>query len=735
MPSSILARRGVHVEPDGSIVLDRSHIAPAQAVRPESGRADHIRYPVANRSLTAAFENPARIAAYSAFGVGPILEPDAWRTSLTVDGRPLVGYPPLTRVRGRLMMEAWQEPAWQLTVSSFCEGENNVVYQVYTLTSRDGQAHTLETVVRAGLLAGEDQTSYALHFDERSGAIVAGLGETVLHGEPKLTLPARAALIGADRSPVEWGVSDRWAYLTYRLETPQGGEQALGLVVTGGWGRSEHEVLFQEATTGWRQALQAAQNQGDWLATRLEVADPELHALYTGGLSCALAAYHEDEAHPPTMGPAFHGLTAAAAGEGSAVTRPGDAYWCAQALLPFRPEWVREEILTLARAVDEEGRVPLAVPAWPGIEPAEWERDACDAPSYFALLVHDYLCWTDDCPLLDVQVGDTSIWEKVQACVNSLRRRDSNHDMLFEKGREQPDWAADVLRDDWVTYDLALHYQALKATSEIALLRGDEETARDLADWAQGAQRAINQRLWDEGKGYYVDYIRSYQGFVERHAAIDTVVTTLYGLASENQSHRHLDYLARMLETRHNEEQYYGDWGLMSCFPFYRERDDLTGRSRWAYSYHNGAAWPGWSGVYALAALLHRRDSWRYALERWWTYGLAQYWFAPVQWYAPPYDAPGLRQSDALFAWSAMPAAAMVLGGFGVWPNLAGAVVLRVPPWGDSRLNGVRLRGETYDIEARADRITVYQRGEPIASDRHGLRVHLGRAPVATVVR
>ncbi len=280
-----------------------------------------------------------------------------------------------------------------------------------------------------------------------------------------------------------------------------------------------------------------------------------------------------------------------------------------------------------------------------------------------------------------------------------------------------------------MTYDLALHYQALKATAELALQRGEEERARDLATWAAGAQRAINARLWDEGQGHYVDYFRSYQGFVEDHAAIDTVVAVLYGLASEGQSHRHLTYLERMLETPNNDQQYYGDWGVMSCFPFYRERSDLAGPSAWAYSAHNGAAWPGWTGVYVLAKMLHRTGDWRYPLERWWTYSLDQYWFTPTEYYAPPYDAPGVRQSAPLYAWSSMPAAAMILGGFGFWPNLAGDIVLRVPPWGDSRLNGVHFRGRVYDVEAKAGRVTLLQDGETIAADERGLRIRLGRVP------
>jgi len=736
-PASAFEQRGVGIEADGSIVLERRQTAAPRPFAPQGQKADHILYHAANPTLTAVFANPGLIHAYDVFGAGPILEPGAWRLSLSVDGRPMRGYPPHSRVRGRLLAETWEAAGCRLTVTSFCDNTRNAVFQVFQARGFDERPHTVEASMRVSFLADEEQTTYALHYDERYGAIVAILGETSVEvaapeGE-RQAVPTRAALVGAGCEPAEWRVSDPRAYLTYRLDVPAGGERAFCLVVTGGWSRSEHEALFQQAVQQWPQALAEAERHADWLAGRLQLEDRTLHSLFAAGLNAAISAYHEDHEGR------FRGLLPSPdRGFRRAITLPADAYWCAQALLPFRPEMVRNEILALARAVHDDGSLALGVTAVartdanlsPESGPYDWWPAACDSPSYFALLAHDYLAWTGDRALLDERVDERTIWEKVLACVDYLRGRDTNRDYLFEKRPDQPDWAYDMRRDDWVTYDLALHYQALKCTAQIALLRDEEETARDLATWAAGAQRAINERLWNEAKGYYVDYWRSYQGFVEDHASIDTVVALLYGLASEGQSHRHLAYLERTLETRHNDEQYYGDWGVMSCFPFYKERGDLAGPSAWAYSLHNGAAWPGWSGVYALAKLLHRTGDWRYPLERWWTYSLDQYWFTPSEYYAPPYDAPGVRQSAALYSWSAMPAAALILGGFGFWPNLAGDIVLRVPPWGDSRLSGIRFRGRSYDVEARGDTVSLLLDGDRIASDRHGLRVRLGRMPV-----
>jgi hypothetical protein len=731
MPASNLRRRGIRAEPDGTLVLDRRHLAapPAEvAASPEGGR---VHYPLANVALAATLANPGVIHAYEPYGVGPILTPGAWRLTLALDGEPLLGPPPRTAVRGRKMVETWAQEPCTFVIHSYCDAWQNVLYQAFHLAGHDGRPHVLEATVRATFLVDEETGAYGLHYDEPLGAIVAIMSETLLpeptaaQGAPGQALPARVALVGATLPPSEWRVSDQHAYLTYRLEAPAGEEASFCLALTGGVGRPEHETLYQNAIRDWRRVLAQTEEHNAWLAERLEIGDPVLHGLFVAGLNAAESAYREAQAG------AQSGLLPGA--DAGALTRPVDAYWCAQALLPWRPEHVRAEIRALAPAVHSDGglagTVRLAPGAGAGPERYDLGPLSCDAPSYFAMLVHDYVAWTGDQAILDEEGEDgRSVWHKALAGVDFLRRLDVNHDYLIERPRDMPDWAVDVRRDDWVTYDLALHVQACKCVAELALLRGEDETGRDLATWAVGAQGAINRRMWNEPNGYYVDYIRSYMGFVEDHTALDTVVAVLFGVASESQSHRHLARLQAVLETHNNEEQYYGDWGVMNCYPFYKERHDLAGRSTWAYSGANGGAWPGWSGVYALAKLLHHLPDWRYALDRWFTYGLGQYWFTPRQWYAPPYEAQGL-----LYSQGAMPAAAMVLGGFGVWPNVAGEVVLRVPPWGDSRVNGVRLRGETYDVQAVGRNVTLWLHGEPVTTGEHGLRIRLGAVPERAV--
>jgi hypothetical protein len=131
------------------------------------------------------------------------------------------------------------------------------------------------------------------------------------------------------------------------------------------------------------------------------------------------------------------------------------------------------------------------------------------------------------------------------------------------------------------------------------------------------------------------------------------------------------------LESRHQPEQPWGDWGVMSVQPVYPAWLRRRGKSRFPFRYHNGGAWPVWSGVLAEQQLLRRSPDWLYPLTRAWSYGLEQGWPNPVEYHSPPF-APG----SPVNGWSAMPAAAMLLGGFGLTPEGA----QHPPPWGPSHL-------------------------------------------------
>ena len=516
-----------------------------------------------------------------------------------------------------------------------------------------------------------------------------------------------------------WGVASDWAELVVR--SPGGEAGARGALAFGPAG-----LMVVAAGADRDEAERAA-------ATALAAADPERElAAWCEELAAVLTIDADDE----LQGLFLHGLHAArasrrrladgrfaglAAGVGYAMpprTYYRDGYWTAQALLPTWPELAREQLLLLAREVTPDGRAPsgviVASPAgervWRARRAAEpalaadhprdgvWWADHTDAPSFFALLACEVAAWTADPDLFEEPVDGVTIGARVAAALEGLERR-TDADGLPVKPLHDRDWADNVFRGGHVTYDAALAYGALTRVAA-AVARRDPGRAAAYRARARRLRAAARRRLWSEAAGHHLEFVLA-DGRAEGHLAIDTLTALRFGLAGEREAASVLAAVRARLETRHNREQPYGDWGVACVFPPYAPWVRRRGKSRFAYRYHDGADWPYWDGVYAEQRLLRGLAGWRYPLARWWRVGLAAGRATPVEYASPPF-APGSPSNG----WSAMPAAAMLLGGFGLRPRGP----TRTPPWGACTLRYRRPDGRR--VVARVERDDAATREE-----------------------
>jgi hypothetical protein len=261
------------------------------------------------------------------------------------------------------------------------------------------------------------------------------------------------------------------------------------------------------------------------------------------------------------------------------------------------------------------------------------------------------------------------------------------------------DWADNVFRGGHVTYDVGLYHGALVAVAD-AVAASDAAAAARYRERARVVREAALRRLWREDLGHFVEFVDpaggpggAPDGRAEAHLAIDTLTALRYGLADDARARRTLAAMRRRLETRHNRAQPYGDWGVMNVFPPYAPWVRRRGKSRFPYRYHDGADWPVWDGVYAEQRMRLGVGGWRYPLTRWWALALERGRATPFEYWSPPYG-----EGSPSNAWSSMPAAALLLGGFAVTP--AGGA--RRPPWGAGqatwrRADGRRVRATASD--------------------------------------
>ncbi|MFI4935445.1 MAG: GH116 family glycosyl hydrolase [Caulobacterales bacterium] len=387
----------------------------------------------------------------------------------------------------------------------------------------------------------------------------------------------------------------------------------------------------------------------------LPAADPLIRSLIIQGVHAALSSIRQDERG------GFAGLAAGLAYSVPARTYFRDGYWTLQMLLRLAPKIALAQIDLLAGGVQDDGEAPSGVivdlsessKAWERRRSedaslaavhrraGEWWSDHFDSPLFFVLAVGDYVAATgDDEPA-------RRHWPRLAAIFERYRRL-SGAEGLPVKPRNDRDWADNVYRDGLVAYDLGLWVGALDALARLGE-RQDPPLAEEARRTAVSARQAIDPALWCGA--WYADYVRP-DGSAEDHLALDSLILLRHDAVPEARARLTLEAVRARLESRHNQDQPYGDFGVLCAFPPFARRTDLRGKTAFAYRYHNGGDWPWLDAVYAAERLRRGLGGWRYPLTRWWRSCLEAGWAGPVEYFSPPFGRGSLLQ-----AWSSLPAA------------------------------------------------------------------------------
>ena len=382
---------------------------------------------------------------------------------------------------------------------------------------------------------------------------------------------------------------------------------------------------------GFAEKCKQAYAEIDNISFPASVQTEEEKALYLSALFCCIENYKE-------CGD-FKGFAAGCNYLAPLRTYFRDSYWTSLSIYSYDIALVRQQICTLARGIAEDGTCPSAVKQdfsafWGG---------HYDSPSFFVMMTYDYINHSGEKTFLQEKIKGKTILELCLLVMNKQMERADETGLLYKPGPfNKLDWADEVNRNGYVTYNEALYYRALYCMDKLCQVCGiDGERYRLTAD---KVKRSINEILWNEEKGYYVNYVDG--DFTEDNLSVDTILVYLFGIADANRSNRMLDAMENLLETKNNHLQQAGDYGVMCVYPFYKGISATYGKSSQDYEYHNGGNWPYWSAIYAYAKSLAGRE-WQYALESWFSYNLQKGIFTPVE-----YFSPCRKSGSPLQAWS-----------------------------------------------------------------------------------
>jgi len=394
---------------------------------------------------------------------------------------------------------------------------------------------------------------------------------------------------------------------------------------------------------------------------RMPEADPVMRGMVMQGAHAAFSSVRRDERGR------FDGLAAGLHYSTPARTYYRDGYWTLQLLLGAAPAVVHEQIEILASGLQPDGEAPSGVIVsgpeqaraweelrttafgmdWIHTRSTDWWSDHFDSPLFFVLTIGDYVRATGDLEPAERH------WPLVKAVF--ARYRELSEMGLPVKPRHERDWADNVYRGGFVAYDLGLWMGALDVIAKLGA-KLDPALGKTAKALAAETREALGAHLW-RGEGWYADYhapegLAEVEPRSEDHLTLDSLTLLRHDAVPEDRALAVLEAVRRRLETRHNQDQGFGDWGMMCVYPPFGHRDDVRSKSAFAFRYHNGSDWPWLDGVYGEERLRRGLSGWRYPLVRWWEVCLEKGWLGAVEYFSPPWGRGSLLQG-----WSAMPAA------------------------------------------------------------------------------
>lgn len=607
-------------------------------------------YDVSNNLITAQFDGKGEISKYAVMNKYEVFT--KFYTIMTIGGKPLTyRCDKKVEMAGKMQVTTVYAEGAEIEITQFPDNERNCIYQQFRVTADSDT--TFEAVMNFGI-------NYQSYVTQLGGArltpgnilrIIGGLiaGKKLKCEKKKGQITYRGQVMGdfyIDVSMDEGGKTgecERGFFNQFAVggKVEKGKSKTFRFVISAGT-RSDYTYCdTSQALACFDSALAKSRAYTDSLVCPAHVTDPMMQTYYRSLLNCSLSNYKE-------LGK-FKGFLAGIVYQFPARTYYRDGYWTVLSVLPVKPELVRNEIITLAHGINKKGECGTAVRY---NFKCHWGNHY-DSPSFFVIMVYDYVRHTGDKSILDVKVNGYTVLRLCEKVLERFRKEVDDTGLLVKGGKyNRRDWCDNVFRGGYVTYDEALYARALQAAGEMCAVKGrSEKAAAFTAEYAR-VKDAINNLLWDESKGWYVNYKDG--DYTEDNLSIDTVVTVLFGIADEQRSRRVLTNMEKWLETKNNTEQGMGDWGTMSVYPYYGRAWDIVQKSSLPAYYHNGGDWPYLSNMYAYAKLMYGMD-YKYPLTRWFEYNVEKGNYTPVEFYSPIHPDGSLLQ-----AWSST--GAFVLG-------------------------------------------------------------------------
>jgi hypothetical protein len=671
---------------------------------------EKIYYDFGNQYIMAKADSTLNINKYWVVNIAPsILVEDSWKTIITINNKGLKN-PKTTVARSNLFLNKYISDNMKVDVTTYVDNSTNAIFQKYDFAPFNDENSSIDITYSFsfGLGINEEDLIINYYVTENAYSFITNNSDDKYSG-----------IFSSNLQPYNYNITGNKLNVSYHIDCRKS-NKSFYIFLSGGYSREKEEKLLQKISNNWNNSYIKAITRADWIDNMFDSDDRLLDQMFSACIDCALSNFKSDN----TIN--FNAFYAGVRYKEPARTYFRDSYWTSQSILPFKSGLIRKQIIALSKGIHDDGSCGSGVK----FDGSDWWSNHYDSPSFFIMMIYDYIIWTGDESILEEKTlgkarddgkgnielsKEKTIWAKAKKVLEWLENTDTNNNGLIQKPQNSfGDWADEVARVNEVTYVNALYYRALNSMSYLAKLTKEFDISRYYKEKARNVKKAINRHLWDNNKKHYVDFITTDNSgkilYKEDHFMEDTFTALLYGVANDIQINSSLNYARNWLESRNNFVQPYGDWGTLCIWPLYKETTYRRPReSDDPYRYHNGADWPYLDGLNALTRLIFNDPYWEYPLTKWWKESIKKNWLTPVEYFQPVYPEGGFRQ-----AWSSMPAAAIVMGGFGFAPHLIKNTHIKTPPFINASIKGLKYKRHNYDILYKNKKITIYQDGKQI---------------------
>ena len=609
--------------------------------------AERCFFDISNNLLTAQFDGTGGISKYAVVNKWDFIE--CYYNQMSVNGEPFDYYAEKrVEMCGRIQTVKTSFNGADITVRQFADSETNALFTEFEITAAENDA-VFENTVNFGLnITSWMKNFFSARFTAKNlGRLIFGTLGSEIKGHKKTEKHSDMLVIRntvIENFYFDFAVTgdaealeDNHLYINQfasSVKVAKGETKRLRIVLSAGTRKDFSYADVAECMNNFDAAYAAAVKYIDGMpvpeSCRTEFEKAYFRSLY----NTAVSMYKE-------VG-RFRGFIAGIVYQSPARTYYRDGYWTAISVLKNRPELVRNEVLTLAAGIDKDGKCPSAVK----FNFRNWWGNHYDSPSFFAILLYDYVRITGDKSILNEKAGGKTVLESAKKVIAKLAEYEDETGLLYKGGPyNRRDWCDNVFREGYVTYDEALYARALYALSRLTK-ESEPELSNRYLERHEKVKKAINDILWDPESGYYVNYKN--ENYTEKNLSVDTVTTVLYGIAPKDRAVSVLKNMEKYLESKNNTEQKAGDFGVLSVYPFYKPNRSVVLKSSLPYYYHNGGDWPYLSAAYAYAKMMYGMD-YKYPLTRWFEYNLEKGNYTPVEFFSPTHP-----QGSLLQGWSAL---------------------------------------------------------------------------------